>query len=180
MTDVVIAGATVLKMTYLYPLVVPTGTAIAKGLNAWLNNNPIDPISQDDFDNEFNNTQFGWVGANWRTDVNLPSRWWLPDDTTVGLLLAPNAGGNLRLNVALKPTRGSITLPSWIYERYVEVIAHGVKARIMAIPKKPYTDAQMAVFHGQAYVNGIADARVRMARGTTRAPLRNHTVFGLR
>lgn len=180
LTDVVVIGATVLRRTYLYPISVPTGTAIVKGLNAWLNNNPIDPISQDDLDNEFNNTGFGWVGVNWRTDVNLPSRWYMPDDTTVGLLLAPNAGGNLRLNVALKPTHASTTFPSWLYERYLETIAHGAKAKLMSIPKKPYSDLAMAAIHAQSFNDGIAIAKVRMARGNTRAPIRNHTVFGLR
>lgn len=173
-------GAVVTKLVYLYPLIVPTGTAIVKGLNAWLNDNPIDPISQDDLDNEFNNTSFGWVGVNWRTDVNLPSRWYMPDDTTIGLLLAPAAGGNLRVNVALKPTRASTTFPNWIFERYLETIAHGAKAKLLSIQKKPYTDLTLAAMHAQAFLNGISEAKVRMARGNTRAPLRTHSVFGLR
>jgi len=173
-------GATVTKFVDLYPITVPNGTAIAKGLNAWLNDNPIDPISQDDLDNEFNNTSFGWVGVNWRTDVNLPSRWYMPDDNTVGLVLAPSAGGALRIQAALKPTRASTTFPEWIYERYIETIAHGAKARIQMIPKKPYSDLKTGAWHLDQFNGFIGEAMIRTARANTRAPLRSHTVYGLR
>ena len=173
-------GAPVTKFVYLYPITLPSGTAIAKGLKGWLNDNVIDPISPDDLDNEFSNTDFGWVGTNWRTDVNLPSRWYMPDDTTVGLLLAPNAGGNLRILAALKPTRASTTFPNWIYERYVETIAYGAKWKLMSSPKKPYSDAKLAAEYGQMFMGLIGEARIRMARGNTRAPLRTHSVFSLR
>ena len=180
LNDIVASGATVTKFNYLYPLVLPSDAAIAKGLTAWLNDSTIEPISPDDLETEFNNTEFGWVGANWRTDVNLPTRWYLPDDTTVGLLLAPSAGGNLRINVALKPTRASTTFPSWIYEKYLEIIAHGAKARLMFVPKKPYTDIELARYHQAKFDEGIANARITVATGNTRAPLRTHTVFSLR
>ncbi len=176
----VLSGADVTKLIYLYPLTLPTGTACAKGLAAWLNDAPIDPISPDDVDNEFNNTSFGWVGVNWRTDVNLPTRWYIDNETTMTLLMPPATAGNLRVLAALKPTRASTTFPSWIYERYIETIAHGAKAKIMMIPKKPYTDVKLGAYHLEMF-NGLAgDARIRAARGNTRGPLRTHTVFGLR
>lgn len=178
--EAVESGAAVVKFVDLYAITLPSGAAIAKGLKAWLNDAPLDPISQDDLDNEFNNTSFGWVGVNWRTDVNLPSRWYMPDDDTVGLLLAPSAGGNLRIQAALKPTRAATTFPDWIYERYIETIAHGAKARIMLIPKKPYSDKELGAWHQERFNSLIGEARVRTARGNTRGPLRTHTVFGLR
>lgn len=176
----VLSGATVTRLVYLYPMTMPTGTAFVKGMQAWLNDAPLDPISQDDLDNEFNNTDFGWVGVNWRTDVNLPTRFYFPDDTTVGLLLAPNAGGNLRINAALKPTRAATTFPDWIYERYVETIAAGAKWKLLSTPKKPYTDMALAAHYEQEFIAGCGEARVRAARAGSRAPLRTHTVYGLR
>lgn len=176
----VLSGAAVTKLIDLYPITTPSNTVIAKGLKAWLNDAPIDPIPQDDLDNEFNNTTFGWVGVNWRTDVNLPSRWYMPDDTTVGLALAPSAGGNLRILAALKPSRASTTFPTWIYERYIETIAHGAKARLLMVPKKPYTDLKLGAYHGEQFNGLVGEARIRAARSNTRGALRTHTVFGLR
>ena len=174
------SGATVTKFVYLYPITVPTGTAFVKGLQAWLNDNPIDPISPDDIDTEFNNTEFGWVGTNWRTDVNLPTRFYFPDDTTVGLVMPPSAQGVLRINAALKPSRSSTTFPSWMFERYTTTIAAGAKAKLMLTPKKPYSDPQTGAARLMDFEGGIGEARVRMARGATRAPLRTHVVYGLR
>lgn len=176
----VLSGATVTKLVYLYAVTLPSGTAIAKAIEAWLNDSPIDPISTDDLDNEFNNSTFGWVGVNWRTDVNLPTRFYFQDDGTVGLAMPPGSSGNLRILAALKPTRASTTFPQWIFERYIETIAHGAKWKIMMIPKKPYSDPTLGAWHGDMFNSLIGEARIRAARSNTRAPLRTHTVFGLR
>lgn len=173
-------GADVTKLVYLYAITLPSGFALAKALQAWLNDSPLDPISPDDLDNEFNNASFGWVGVNWRTDVNLPTRFYMYDDNTVGLVMPPANGGALRINAALKPTRASTSFPTILYERYVETIAAGARARVMMIPKKPYTDLVNAAANMQMFLDGCGDARVRIARGATRGPLRTHTVFGLR
>lgn len=174
------AGAEFTKFVSLYPITLPTGAALAKGLKAWLNDSVIDPISPDDLDNEFNDTTFGWVGVNWRTDVNLPTRWYMPDDETIGLVQASSAAGNLRIEAALKPTRASTTFTTLLYERYIETIAHGAKARLMLSPKKPYTDKDLGAYHQNMFNGLVGEARIRVARGNTRAPLRTHTIFGLR
>ena len=174
------SGAAVTKLVYLYTLTFPTGTCLAKGLQAWLDDNVLEPISPDDLDNEFSNTQFGWVGTSWRTDVRLPTRFYFPDDTTVGLLLAPDATGAMRINAALKPTRSSTTFPDWIYERYVETLAHGAKHRLMVVPGKPYSNEKAAAYHLTMFNGGIGEAMIRTSRGATRAPLRTHCVYGLR
>ena len=174
------SGATVTKFVDLYTMKFPSGTAFAKGLNVWLDDNPLDPISPDDRDTEFNTTDFGWPGINWRTDVNLPTRFYFVDDSTIGLALAPNAAGALRINAALRPTRASTTFPDFIYQRYVETIAHGAKSRLMLIPTKPYSNPKLGEWHRDQFNGGISEAMIRAARGSSRAALRTHTVYGLR
>jgi hypothetical protein len=104
----------------------------------------------------------------------------MSDDSTLNLLMPPDLEGNLRLLCALKPTRASTSFPTLLYERYVETIAHGAKARVMLIPKKPYSDPAMGAYHQQMFNGLVAEARIRVARGNTRGPLRTHTVYGLR
>ena len=94
--------------------------------------------------------------------------------------MPPDAGGNLRIEVALKPTRASTTFPAQVYERSIETIAHGAKARIMIVPRKPYTDLKLAAWHSRQFDDGISGEMISSARGVTRAPLRSHSVFGLR
>lgn len=175
------AGASVTKLVYLYPMSMPQNAVVAKGLKAWLNDSPIECLSPDDIDTEFNNTDFNWIGTNWRTDINLPTRWFIESgDTNIQLAMPPATTGNLRVLVAMKPTRASTTFPTFIYERYIETIAHGAKAKLMMSPKKPYTDKEMGKYHEAMFNGEVAEARIRAARGTTRAALRSHTVFGLR
>lgn len=182
LNDAVNVAAAVTKLVDIYPMTMPdSNTVIAKGLKAWLNDSVIEPMSPDDIDTEFNNTEFGWVGVNWRTDVNLPTRWYIDSgDTNVHLALAPATTGNLRILAALKPTRASTTFPTWMYERYIETIAHGAKGRLMMSPKKPYSDLKLGAYHMEMFNGFVGEARIRAARGTTRAPLRSHTVYGLR
>lgn len=174
------SGAAVTKLVYLYTMTYPANTTLAKILTAWLNDNVIEPIPEDDLTTEFNNTDFGWVGSNWRTDIGLPTRYYVQNDTTIGLALAPNAAGNLRISAALKPTREATTFPGWITQRYMEVIAHGAKWRVLRIPSKPYSNATLAAYYERKWEDGIADARIRAARSATRAPLRTHSVYMLR
>ena len=178
--DGVDSGATVTKFVDLYTITFPSGTALAKGLNVWLNDSPLDPISPDDLDSEFNNSEYAYVGANWRTDLNLPTRYYFVDDSTIGLALAPDATGALRINAALKPTRTAATFPDWIYQRYSETIAHGAKGRLMLVAGKPYTNKQAGAYHMQQFYGGVSEAMIRAARGSSRAPLRTRTSYGMR
>lgn len=173
-------GAAVTKLVYLYPITLPANTAFVKGISAWLNDAPLEPISPDDLDTEFNNSTFKWVGTNWRTDVRLPTRWYMQDDATVGLAMPPDTNGALRILAAIKPTRASATFPQRFFERYIEGIAHGAKARLMMVPTKAYTNLKLGEWHRGQFDACISDAKVYAARGMTRAPLRSHTVFGLR
>lgn len=172
-------GAEVTKFVDLYALTMPTGCAMAKGLKAWLNDSPLEPIPEDDLDTEMNNTDFAWIGRNWRTDVQLPTRWYCPDDDTIALVMPPGSTGNLRVLAALKPTRASTTFPTWIYERYVETIAHGAKGKIMSIPTKPYSNKELGAYHLGMFNGLIGEARIRAARSNTRGALRTHVVYGL-
>lgn len=180
LNEAVEVGASVTKFVDEYQITLPTGTAMAKCLSAWLNDAPLEPLGQDDVDTEMNTTSFGWVGVNWRTDVNLPTRFYMSDDSTLNLALPPDATGNLRLLCALKPTRASISFPTLLYERYAQTIEHGAKARLLLSPKKPYSDKELGTYHEKQFDGLVAEARIRVARGNTRAPLRTHVVFGMR
>ena len=172
------SGATVTKFTDLYSMTLPSGTAFAKGLSVWLNDSILDPLSEDDLDTEWNNGN--WPNYNWRTDLNLPIRYYFVNDATIGLTPAPDAIGALRIKAALKPTRTAADFPDFIYQRYSELIAHGAKGRLMLIPAKPYTNKDAGAYHLKMFNDGLGEAMVRTARSASRAAIRTHSVFGLR
>ena len=57
------------------------------------------------------------------------------------------------LRVSLRPSMTSIGIDSVIFEEYFEVIAAGAKAKLLAMPKKPWTDAHYGLYGLHACVH---------------------------
>lgn len=72
------------------------------------------------------------------------------------------------LTVTDPVTRDTIPIvPYQIVERYLEELEHGLLARMMAQPKKPYTDTAMARFYMQRFRSGASRAYNEMKAGHT-------------
>ncbi len=78
----------------------------------------------------------------------------------------------LFIRAALKPTRISTGVEDVLLEDHGETIAHAAVARIMEISKKPWSDAQLAVYHAGKYAESLAVAKLRSRKGNTMADLR--------
>jgi hypothetical protein len=84
----------------------------------------------------------------------------LPD--TLKLNVEPTGGDTLTVNVALKPNATEDVdrcAPEWIYSMYADVLADGLKARLMAQPAKPYSNPALAGFHQRKF--NAAKASIR-------------------
>ena len=156
---------------------IPTQSAIAEVLYGYYNGKPIGPIPRDMLEGEF---------PNWRTETGTtPKRFFAKDaGTTVSLIPIPNsnisAGGGSPIvpngatfTVALKPTRASTGLPTWIYEKYLEDIAQGATYRMYAMPKKDWTNANLAGTHKALFEDAAANARQDSSKSFTRGNIRN-------
>jgi hypothetical protein len=74
--------------------------------------------------------------------------------------------------VALAPTRSSTDIDASIYENYLVVIAHGAKAILYSTPGQPYYDKVLARESEIAFRAGIANAKIALSKGLTRASTR--------
>jgi hypothetical protein len=74
--------------------------------------------------------------------------------------------------MAIKPTRASTGISTDLYEKYLEEIAYGAKARLFAMKAKPWSDAKLAAFNLGMFDQAIGRAKVQAAKGHTRARLR--------
>lgn len=156
---------------------VPAGTAIAQIMYGYFNGKPIDPIAKDDAIKQ---------DSNWRNRKGPQPTKYIATDSglKVTLIPVPSAavaavivGANLVSNgitftVALKPTRASTAFPDHLFEKYLEEIGHGATARVLAIPHKAWSNANLALFHRSAFVDGCAAARQDSSKSWTRASLR--------
>jgi hypothetical protein len=62
---------------------------------------------------------------------------------------------------------GYVTFPAWILGRYRNVLQDGLLGRMMTQPNKPYTNAQMAVWHTRKFISGTSAARIEVERNNT-------------
>lgn len=111
-----------------------------------------------------------------------PTRYYSDQESAlIGLTPIPNAiasQGGFYVQVALTPSRASADFPTWIYENYLEELAHGALYKLFAMPKKAWTNANLAGTYKKMFLEDCADARVDSARSYTRAPIRTRN-FGV-
>lgn len=160
-----------------YTLTTPvTGTQIAQPLYGTYSGKHLDPKARDDVIRE---------DADWRNTSGTTPTAFIANDGGVSVSLIPvpsttvaagtgkTVNDGLHFTVALKPGRTQTTIPDWICERYLEVISHGALYRMYAMPKKLWTNANLAGAHKTLFEDGIAAARKKASRSFTRASLRN-------
>lgn len=149
-----------------YDLDLPTGTTAARILDAWYDNNTLEPKSEDDLKRIF--------PLNWRTMEGQPSFYmsYVPDTVIISPTPSITETGALTLLVAIKPTRASTTIDSTIYERWAEQIGFGARARLYDTPNQPYADPAQAVKFRGWFESAIGEAKIERNRGLTRTTLR--------
>lgn len=60
-----------------------------------------------------------------------------------------------------------VMFPLWVLERYRQILLDGLLGRMMTQPNKPYSNAQMAIYHTRKFASGVGYARVEMTRNNT-------------
>ena len=154
-----------------YDFEPPTGYLVSRVMKAWYKTKELSPMSPDEIQNaEVYNRMFTGADVG-QTD---PRQFMQKDERTYTVYPIPaeTAKNALTMRVALKPTRASSTIEDVVYEDYAEVIGHGVKARLMMSPGKPYTNPQGAVASLGMYQSGLNTARQRAVRGYVRGDLK--------
>jgi len=81
------------------------------------------------------------------------------------------------LRVAYKPSRDSTTGPDFLFNDYYEDIASGAIARLCAMPKKLWSETQLAMTHAAIFEEAIQRAKMRAARGFGRGRPRVKALF---
>lgn len=130
-----------------YPFVPPAGTEVCAIRQAWYNGQKIyarSPVT-------LNSTY-----EDWRIETGVPYWYHRLSRLAVRVVPIPSADlvGGLKLWVNLKPTKDATTIEEEHFDEWREAIAAGAKYRIAKIPKKPYTDPNMAAVWFQEFKDG--------------------------
>jgi len=88
---------------------------------------------------------------------------WFNQETpaTVTLFNTPDAAYTLNVFAVLKPTKASLSGPDFLYNDWLEEIAHGAKKRLKAMSGRSWADPQMVKYHSREFINGWVEARIR-------------------
>ena len=77
-------------------------------------------------------------------------------------------GSVVRVQAALVPSIASDGIPDELFEKYVDDIAHGVRAKIAAIPETPFYNPDLYMVERSAFEAAIAAKSVDAWRGLTK------------
>jgi hypothetical protein len=109
--------------------------------------------------------------TNWNTLAGNPYYYFRPSSQEVQIVPYPQVTeqNKLHIRAALKPSRGSTTIKEEIYERFLEDIAYGARARLYNTPNQPYYDLKTSLEYMKRFNDVIADVRTQVNKGLTRA-----------
>lgn len=131
----------------------------------------LDPISIDELNAEV---------PGWRTESGEPRIYAREDDDSIKLVYIPTVAATdaLTVWVSVTPDFGAVGgFAKVLYDRFADGIAAGVKARLLAMPKKPWTDPVTAEKYARDYAIEIALAKQQADKGHSGARRRTRTYF---
>jgi hypothetical protein len=109
--------------------------------------------------------------TNWNTLDGNPYYYYRPSSQEIRLVPYPKVteANKIRVLAALKPSRASTTIREEIFERFLEDIAYGARARLYNTPNQPYYDLKTSMEYLKRFNDVMADVRTQVNKGLTRA-----------
>jgi hypothetical protein len=175
-----LSAISIIADQYLYQLNPPAGREIVEVRSAQIGeDSPLIERSEDYFDLQWRDPVImrsdfcctdddGNVistGDDWRQYTQNRPQFYFIDRTEntyrmrlVGIPIA-SLTDTLAVNVVLKPSRTATEVDDWLLSDHFQCLLHGAKARMLELPKRPWTDLQLAGYH-----NGLFEEATEMAR----------------
>lgn len=150
-----------------YDLDADTGYVVVDVIQAWFGDSLLIPKSPDELTNIYRAT-------DWRTLQGNPYYFFREraDVLTVVPMPAVSEPNKLKARVAVAPTRASSTVDADLFERFLEPIAFGARARLYDTPGQTYFDKASALDYRKRFNDAMAEVRTRINKGMTRASVR--------
>lgn len=161
-----VTAINVVAGTSAYTLTSPvSGTEPHRIKAAWFNGHPLHMAPEDALN----------ASSDYWPDSTSTEPWAYTQKQPDQIILYPEPDtavtDGLRVQIILKPTTDSTGLTDWIALRYMRQLAHGVKARLMAQPGRPWTNPDFAAYHNALYESAKTLATIDANRSFTRGAL---------
>jgi hypothetical protein len=150
--------------TSQYDLDADAGYVVVDVMQAWYGSSLLIPKSTEQLSQIYRNT-------DWRTITGNPYYFFREKATQITLVPKPQMteADKINIRVAVAPTRASSTVDSEIYERFLEQIAWGARARLYNTPGQAYANPKLALEYAKRFNDAMAEVRTRVYKGLTRA-----------
>lgn len=108
--------------------------------------------------------------SNWENLSGNPYYYYRPRSGEIRLVTKPIITETNKLNIkaAIAPKRSSTTIDDEMFERFLEYISFGARARLYNTPNQPYFDAKTSMEYTKRFYDAIAEVRTRVYKGLTR------------
>lgn len=147
---------------YIVPC--PEGTVFVDVKMGWMNGRQVTPKSVEELGRMFRT-------VDWRSMTGVPAYITRVTGTEVILVPRPHATqlDGLTMRIVVAPSRTSVSIEADIFERFLEPIAKGARARLHATPGQPYYDMQLSVLYQREFLVAIGEAKIKANKGISRA-----------
>lgn len=107
----------------------------------------------------------------WRTNKGKPRRYVMNSMRTFMLTPIPNAEYTVTAFATLRPDATANELADILVDFQRQVIVDGALFKLLSMPKRQWTDLQMAAVHRRDFYRGVTQARIDANRQYTSAPM---------
>lgn len=108
--------------------------------------------------------------SNWENLSGNPYYYFRTRAGEVRLVTKPilTEANKLNVKAAIAPKRASTTVDDELFERFLEYISYGARARLYNTPNQPYYDPKTAMEYTKRFYDAIGEVRTRVYKGLTR------------
>lgn len=141
----------------------PDGSAkVVRPETVWYDKKELTPVTRD---------QLADMHAYWPDWEGTPL--YFVQEQLEKLIVVPKPDADLsdgiRAKVSIRPSQSAGGIHAFIWEKYLEPIASGAKARLFAMKRKPWTDGALASYHKGVFDDAIDKARLASFKGHVRS-----------
>lgn len=113
-----------------------------------------------------------YLPPGWRRRTGTPKHVFLLNPVTARFVYMPDQRFAVTLGVTLTPSQDSSEAPTFIFNKYLEVVAAGAKQRLLNMKGRPWYDPAAAMDEEDKFNDMVRTIRINATRSHTRAPQR--------
>ncbi len=149
---------------------LPVDSSLVSMLGVTCDGTQLEAMSESDLDAEY----YGW-----RTGALTGAPSMFSQTTFDNIVIIPATGATQAVDVilTLKPQIDAATIPDFIVNHFKETVMMGAKARLLAIPNKPWTDLNLSIALQEQFNQACSKAKFTVKKGQQKGRLRTKGTF---